>query len=143
MPEQPEDSVGIVIVSHADLGQALLGAVECLLGQQFDCCAISITNAQDVSEAVSRLNIAANRLDSGAGVLVLTDMFGGNPTTIALSLLGKHNVEVVTGVNLPMLLKVFSSRREPLDTLAEIARKAGSDGIVVTGRMLNDRVKKK
>ncbi|MBQ7607096.1 MAG: PTS sugar transporter subunit IIA [Desulfovibrionaceae bacterium] len=142
MPEHIEDSVGIVIVSHGDLGQALLRAAEFILGQQYDCAAISITTTLDVSETVARLNDAANRLDNGAGVLVLTDMFGGNPTNIALSLLGKHNVEVVTGVNLPMLLKVFSHRAEPLYALAETARKAGSDGIVVAGSMLNQRAKK-
>ena len=81
-------------------------------------------------------------MDFGSGVLILTDMFGGNPTNIALSLLGKHHVEVVTGVNLPMLLKVFSQRTLPLDELAEVARKAGSDGIVVTGKMLSGRKKK-
>ncbi|MCR5813898.1 MAG: PTS sugar transporter subunit IIA [Desulfovibrio sp.] len=135
--------VGIVIVSHVDLGAALLGAVEFILGQQqYDCCAVSINTAHDVSETVSRLNDAADRLDFGAGVLILTDMFGGNPTNIALSLLGKHHVEVVTGVNLPMLLKVFGQRTLPLDALAELARKAGSDGIVVTGKMLNARKKK-
>ena len=134
--------VGIVIVSHLDLGAALLAAAEFLLGQQSDCGAVSINSVQDVSETVARLNDAANRLDNGAGVLVLTDMFGGNPTNIALSLLGKHHVEVVTGVNLPMLLKVFSSRHLSLDELAETARKAGADGIVVTGRMLS-RTKKK
>lgn len=143
MPEQPANTVGIVIVSHADLGQALLRDAELLLGQLDDCCAISITNLQDVSDTVARLNDAANRLDNGAGVLVLTDMFGGNPTNIALSLLGKHHVEVVTGVNLPMLLKAFAMRKEALDTVAEAARKAGADGIVITGKMLNGRAKKK
>ncbi|MBO4369200.1 MAG: PTS sugar transporter subunit IIA [Desulfovibrio sp.] len=142
MPEEVSDNVGIVIVSHADLGTALLGAVECIEGQQYDCCAVSINSPHDVTETVQRLNVVANRLDNGAGVLVLTDMFGGNPTNIALSLLGKHNVEVVTGVNLPMLLKVFANRNESLEHLAEIARKAGSDGIVVAGSMLT-RGKKK
>lgn len=143
MPEHIEDSVGIVIVSHGDLGQSLLRAAEFILGQQYDCGAISITTTLDVTETVARLNDAANRLDNGAGVLVLTDMFGGNPTNIALSLLGKHNVEIVTGVNLPMLLKVFSHRAESLDVLAETARKAGSDGIVVAGRMLSRSKKAK
>ena len=97
---------------------------------------MSIISEQLVQETVARLNDAADRLDNGAGVLILTDMFGGNPTNIALSLLGKHNVEVVTGVNLPMLLKVFPNRQKSLSELAEIARKAGSEGIVVAGQML-------
>lgn len=143
MPESIEGAVGIVIVSHQNIGQALLAAVEFLLGPQDDCCAISINSLQNVTETVARLDDAANRLDNGAGVLVLTDMFGGNPTNIALSLLGKHNVEVVTGVNLPMLLKVFSERTEPLEKLAEIAKQGGAEGIVITGRMLKFKPKKK
>lgn len=134
--------VGIIIVSHVDLGSALLKAMDFILGPQYDCCAVSINTSHDVSETVQRLEDAANRLDQGAGVLILTDMFGGNPTNIALSLLGKHNLEVVTGVNLPMLLKVFTQRNLPLDELAELAHKAGEDGIVVTGRMLSKAKKK-
>ena len=134
--ETIENAVGIIIVSHADLGSALLSAAEFIQGPRFDCCAVSINTDHDVSDTVKRLCDAADRLDQGAGVLILTDMFGGNPTNIALSLLGKHNLEVVTGVNLPMLLKVFESRGLPLDALAETARKAGQDGIVVAGRML-------
>lgn len=139
---EPQGGVGIILVSHIELGSSLLRAVEFLQGPQFDCCAVSIMTDHDVSETVQRLNDAADRLDQGAGVLVLTDMFGGNPTNITLSLLGKHNVEVVTGVNLPMLLKVFESRGQPLEELAETARKAGIDGIVVAGQMLSRPWKK-
>ncbi|MBQ7586354.1 MAG: PTS sugar transporter subunit IIA [Desulfovibrionaceae bacterium] len=137
-----KEVVGIIIVSHVDLGSALFRAMEFILGPQYDCCAVSINTSHDVSETVQRLEDAANRLDQGAGVLILTDMFGGNPTNIALSLLGKHNLEVVTGVNLPMLLKVFGARNLPLDELAETARKAGQGGIVVTGKMLSKSKKK-
>ena len=140
---EEREGVGIILVSHLDCGSALLDAVELLLGPQYDCCAVSINNVHDVSETVARLNDAANRLDNGSGVLVLTDMFGGNPTNIALALLGKHNVEVVTGVNLPMLLKVFAKRNLPLAELAQAARKAGADGIVVAGQMLNTTLRKK
>ena len=139
---EQKEAVGIIIVSHVDLGSSLLRAAEFLLGTQYDCCAVSINTSHDVSDTVQRLEDAANRLDQGAGVLILTDMFGGNPTNISLSLLGKHNIEIVTGVNLPMLLKVFPSRHLPLDKLAETARKAGIDGIVVTGKMLSKSKKK-
>ena len=134
--------VGIIIVSHVNLGAALFRALEFIMGPQSDCCAISVNTAHDPAETVQRLQDAANRLDQGAGVLILTDMFGGNPTNIALSLLGQHNLEIVTGVNLPMLLKVFNSRNQPLDELAATARKAGQEGIVVTGTMLSKSRKK-
>ena len=66
-------------------------------------------------------------------------MFGGTPTNLALSLLSSHNVEVVTGVNLPMVLKVFTSRTTPLAELAQLASDAGIKGIVVPGAMLKSR----
>ena len=95
------------------------------------------------TETVRRLDDAAQRLDKGAGVIILTDMFGGTPTNLALSLLGSHNVEVVTGVNLPMLLKVFTCREKPLAELAKLAGEAGTKGIVVAGSMLRSRNKEK
>ena len=99
--------------------------------------------AQEVPETVRRLDDAAQRLDKGAGVIILTDMFGGTPTNLALSLLGSHNVEVVTGVNLPMLLKVFTCREKPLAELAKLAGEAGTKGIVVAGSKLRSRNKEK
>ncbi len=91
--------------------------------------------AHDTSDAVRRINSAvAQRLDKEKGVLILTDMFGGTPANLALSLLGHYNVEVVTGVNLPMAMKVFSSRNTELDKLAQLAEDAGKDGIFVGGK---------
>lgn len=135
--------VGIIVVSHADYGSAMLRTAEFILGQQSDCCSISVDVAHEVSETVRRLTDAAQRLDKGAGVIILTDMFGGTPTNLALSLLGTHKVEVVTGVNLPMLLKVFTSRSAALDELARIAGEAGAKGIVVAGSMLRNKARDK
>ena len=130
---------GIIVVSHADYGSSMLRTAEFILGPLSDCTSISVDVGQEVPETVRRLKDAAERLDKGAGVIVLTDMFGGTPTNLALSLLATHRVEVVTGVNLPMLLKVFSSRRLPLDQLAQKASDAGVKGIVVPGSMLKSR----
>lgn len=131
--------VGIIVVAHADYGTALLRTVEFILGQQSDCCSISVDVALDVNDTVARLTDAAERLDKGKGVIILTDMFGGTPTNLALSLLQTHNIEVVTGVNLPMLLKVFTSRNKALDELAREAGEAGTSGIVVAGAMLHKK----
>lgn len=143
MADQQEEKnaceAGIIVVSHADYGSAMLRTAEFILGPLSDCTSISVDVGQEVPETVRRLKDAAQRLDKGAGVIILTDMFGGTPTNLALSLLGSHNIEVVTGVNLPMLLKVFSSRTEPLPTLATIASEAGIKGIVVPGTMLKSR----
>ena len=119
MPEETVEKkgtpeAGIIVVSHADYGSAILRTAEFILGPLSDCTSISVDVGQEVPETVRRLKDAAERLDKGAGVIVLTDMFGGTPTNLALSLLSSLNVEVVTGVNLPMLLKVFSSRTLPL-----------------------------
>ncbi len=137
--ESTATQVGIIIVAHGDYASALLRMAEFILGTLTDCTSISVDVAFEVSDTVQRLEDAAKRLDKGAGVIVLTDMFGGTPTNVSLALLAKHNVEVVTGVNIPMLLKVFSSRTEPLSTLAALAEEAGKSGIVVAGKMLSSR----
>ena len=124
MAEEQTPHVGIIVAAHADYGSAMLRTAEFILGSLSDCSSISVDVAQEVSETVRRLNDAAERLDKGAGVIVLTDMFGGTPTNLALSLLGAHHVEVVTGVNLPMLLKVFSCREKPLEELDDVQRSA-------------------
>ncbi len=134
-----KQSVGIIVVAHADYGSAILRMAEFILGPLQDCTSISVDVALDVNETVARLTDAARRLDKGAGVIILTDMFGGTPTNLALSLLSTHHVEVVTGVNLPMVLKVFSSRTKPLDELATLAGDAGKSGIVVAGSMLKNK----
>lgn len=131
--------VGIIVVAHADYGSAVLRTVEFILGHQSDCCSISVDVAHDVNETVARLTDATERLDVGNGVIILTDMFGGTPTNLALSLLQNHNIEVVTGVNLPMLLKVFMSRDKTLHELARLAKEAGTNGIVVAGEMLQKK----
>ena len=140
--ESKTTQVGIIVVSHADYGSAMLRTAEFILGPLSDCSSISVDVAHEVSETVRRLDDAAQRLDKGAGVIILTDMFG-TPTNLALSLLGSHKVEVVTGVNLPMLLKVFTSRDKELNELARIAGEAGAKGIVVAGSMLRNKARDK
>lgn len=141
--ESKKTQVGIIIVSHADYGSAMLRTAEFILGPQSDCSSISVDIAHEVSETVRRLTDAAQRLDKGAGVIILTDMFGGTPTNLALALLATHKVEVVTGANLPMLLKVFSAREKNLEELAQLAGEAGSKGIVVAGNMLRNKARAK
>ena len=132
-------TVGIIVVAHTDYASALLRTAEFILGSLGDCTSISVDVAFAVSETVQRLNDAAQLLDKGAGVLILTDMFGGTPTNLSLALLNTHRVEVVTGVNLPMILKAFTSRTLPLKELAEQVGEAGKNGIVVAGEMLEQK----
>jgi PTS system mannose-specific IIA component len=136
---RPDAAVGIIIAAHADYAAALLRATESILGHLEDCTSISMDVTVDAPETLQRLNDAAKRLDRGAGVLILTDMFGGTPTNLSLALLNTHNVEVVTGVNLPMIIKAFNVRGLPLKELAEIAGEAGRQGIVVAGEVLEHK----
>lgn len=128
--------IGLILVAHGKYGSAILHAAEAIVGPQNDCVSIGVESAHDVEVAVQRLQDAAQRLDKGEGVLVLTDMFGGNPTNLALRLPRGHKAEVVTGMNLPMLLKIFENRVGiPLEKLAKLAGDAGKAGIVVTGQI--------
>lgn len=142
-PELPqnESRIGVILVTHADYGASLLRAAEFILGPLQDCASISVDVSLEVDETVKRLNEAVKRLDTGRGVMILTDMFGGTPTNLSLALLGKCNVEVLTGVNLPMLLKVFGARQGELATLAHEAKEAGTKGIVAAGELLRSRAK--
>ena len=134
--------VGIVIVTHIDYGAVLLRAVEHILGPAHDCATIQVDISYDAAETVNRLKEAVALLDTGKGVLILTDMFGGTPTNLSLSLMGNGNIEVLTGVNLPMLLKVMGNRDKNLQQLSEIACVAGRDGIVAAGELLRSKQRK-
>ena len=138
----PNANVGIIIAAHTHYASALLRTTEFILGPLADCTSISVDMACDVAETVQRLNDAAQLLDKGAGVLILTDMFGGTPTNLSLALLNTHDVEVVTGVNLPMIIKAFGARALPLKELAELVGEAGRQGIVVAGSMLEQKIPK-
>lgn len=137
------DQVGIILVTHMDYGSALLRAAELIVGQVNDCTCIKIDSAVEVEEAVHRLQEAADLLSRGRGVLVLTDMFGGTPTNLSLSLMGSRkntdDVEVLTGVNLPMLLRVLQNRKLPLAELAAKALEAGCEGIISAGQVLKSK----
>lgn len=131
--------VGIVIVTHVDYGASLLKAAEHILGPANDCTTIQVDINYDVSETVARLKEAVSLLDTGMGVLILTDMFGGTPTNLSLSLMGSQKVEVLTGVNLPMLLKILNNRTAPLKELAEMACEKGREAIAIAGDILKTK----
>lgn len=131
--------VGVLIVTHGEFGAALVDAGQMILGPQQAVRSVSVLVSRGVDEILSDLKAALTKLESGMGVLVLTDLFGGTPTTLSLSLRKLGNIEVVAGVNLPMLLKVLQSRTAPLSELAAQAKAAGLQGIVVPGEMLRKK----
>jgi len=135
-----EAPVGVVVVTHTEYGSQLIAAAEFILGPQNHCQAVSVDLTHEVEQVLASLKQAIKETDQGAGVLILTDMFGGTPTNMSLSLLGTGRLEVLTGVNLPMLIKILGSRTTPLETLATEAKQAGCQGIVVAGEVLRKKV---
>ncbi len=126
-----------VIVTHGQLATELLAAAEMIIGPIAHIAAISIGWHDDVDVARDEIEGAIKRVSEGGGVLILTDMFGGTPTNIASMFLKEGEVEVVTGVNLPMVIKLASQTVE--ETLAEVAarvRDQGRQGIYLAGDLL-------
>jgi PTS system mannose-specific IIA component len=130
--------VGGVIVTHGQLANELLSAAEMIVGDQINhITAVSIGWHDDVDVAREEIERAIQRVDSGNGVLLLTDMFGGTPTNIAASFLGQAQVEVVTGVNLPMVIKLAEQADgEQLPDLARRVRDQGQQQIHLAGDIL-------
>lgn len=137
--QSPARQVGVLVVTHGNFGASLLEAAQMILGQQGGIQSVSVLVNRGVDEIVAELKHALAALETGAGVLILTDLFGGTPTTLSLSLRKLGNVEVVAGVNLPMLLKVLQGRAGGLAELTAAAKAAGLSGIVVPGEMLRKK----
>lgn len=131
--------VGVLVVTHGEFGAALLDAGQMIVGRQMGVESVSVLVSRGVEEIITDLKSALARLEHGLGVLVLTDLFGGTPTTLSLSLRKLGNIEIVAGVNLPMLLKVLQGRKSTLAELATQAKAAGLQGIVVPGEMLRKK----
>jgi PTS system mannose-specific IIA component len=118
--------IGVVVVTHGQLAAELLNAAETIVGDLPHFVAVSIGWHDDVEEARTEIAEAIARVAGEHGAIVLTDMFGGTPSNLAITLIEDGRVEVVTGVNLPMLLKL-AGIREPGDVRA-IARRVREDG---------------
>ncbi len=130
-------SIGVVLVTHYRLGEEFLQSLRLIVPEVPDFRAVSIDPAQSVDEMRGAIGEALKAADRGKGVLVLTDMFGGTPSNISLSFLEDHTVEVVTGVNLPMLIKLATLREEKsLDDLAVFIKDYGQRNISVASQIL-------
>jgi PTS system mannose-specific IIA component len=129
--------IGLLIVTHCDLGKELLKAAEFIVGRIDAADSISITQISDSEKIRKSIENKMTVLDNGQGVLILTDMFGGTPSNISLSFLKEKMVEVLTGVNLPMVISIAQNRADmSLDELAEKAQEAGKMSISLAGKML-------
>jgi PTS system mannose-specific IIA component len=129
--------IGVVVVTHGQLAAELLNAAETIVGDlpQFE--AVSIGWHEDAQDAREEISQAIGRVQRGHGVLILTDMFGGTPANLALTFLAEQNVEVITGVNLPMLIKLAGlGEQADLLTAARDMREHGRHAIWVASDLL-------
>lgn len=117
---------GLLVVTHGGLAEELVTAIRKIVGNLDTLKAVSIDWDDDVNESRGRIEQALRAVDRGSGVLILTDMFGGTPTNLALSFLEPGRVEVITGVNLPMLIK-YTNLRDDAD-FQETARRIAEQG---------------
>jgi len=134
--------VGGVIVTHGQLANELVSSAEMIVGEITHITTVSIGWHDDVEVAREEIERAVQRVDAGNGVLLLTDMFGGTPTNIAASFLGRAPVEVVTGVNLPMVIKLATQEKdESLPDLARRVRDQGREQIHIASDILTPKKK--
>jgi len=128
--------IGVVVVTHGQLATELLNAAETIVGDLPRFAAVSIGWHEDTEDARAEIAQAITRVSQGGGVLILTDMFGGTPSNLAMTFLG-DTVEVITGVNLPMLIKLADlGERADLLTTAREMREQGKAAIWVASDLL-------
>lgn len=129
--------IGLVIVTHGRLADELKLATEHVVGPLAQFGTVCIGADDDLELASRAVHDAVKDADTGNGVMLLTDMFGGTPSNLAISLLGRENVEVVAGVNLPMLIKLSEARRElSLAQAAQTAKQAGRHYIAIASEVI-------
>lgn len=118
--------VGVVVVAHLNLGEEMIRVVNLIAGKRSNFHAVSFAPDEDPEDANRKVAATVKRANTGDGVLILTDMFGGTPSNLGLSLLEEGKVEVITGANLPMLIKLASYTE--VKNLPEMARELQSYG---------------
>ncbi|MEJ2725702.1 MAG: PTS sugar transporter [Deltaproteobacteria bacterium] len=129
--------IGLLIVTHCDLGAELLNAAEFIVGKVDKADTVAITETTESEKLRKLIENKVTALNSGDGVIILTDMFGGTPSNLSLSFLKNEQIEVLTGVNLPMLIAIIQNRSDiKLSALAEKAQEAGKAGISLASKLL-------
>jgi PTS system mannose-specific IIA component len=129
--------IGMVLVTHGHLATEFRAALEHVVGPQKQVATVSIGADDDIEQRRKDILVAVTDVDSGDGVVVLTDMFGGTPSNLAISVMNGSNVEVVAGINLPMLIKLASERETAtLEHAVTSAQEAGRKYIIIPSRVL-------
>jgi PTS system mannose-specific IIA component len=129
--------IGLVIVTHGRLAVEFRAALEHVVGPQSQIETVTIGPDDDVEKRRHEIIEAVKRVDTGDGVVILTDMFGGTPSNLAISVMSRPNVEVLAGINLPMLVKLAKVRDDsPLPEAVAFAQEAGRKYITIASRVL-------
>jgi len=135
--------VGLVIVSHGNLGAELIKVAELIVGKMEGAMSVSVNALEEVDKARDEIGSAVRKVQGKNGVLVLTDMFGGTPSNLSLAFLNEDNIEVLTGVNLPMIIKFANHRKDKsLADLVPLVQESGLKSIIVASEMLHQKAKK-
>lgn len=129
--------IGLVLVTHGRLAVEFISAMEHVVGKQEDILPVCIGPEDDMEMRRSEILEKVEKVNTGDGVVVLTDMFGGTPSNLAISIMDKAKVEIIAGINLPMLIKIASLRKEKnLKDTVEGAQEAGKKYINVASQLL-------
>jgi mannose PTS system EIIA component len=132
--------VGVVLVTHPNLGEEFIRSAELICGKLPFLTNVSIDTQKGVEVLREEIARAIKSVDSGRGVLILTDMFGGTPSNMSLAFLSENRVEVVTGLNLPMLIKISNCREgRSLQELAKMVKEAGQRNINLASEVLQKK----
>lgn len=131
--------MGALVVTHGQLGRELVAVAQTIVGEISHVVALSIGWNDDVAESKKRIEEAVQTVNQGKGVIILTDMFGGTPSNLSLSLLKRNELEIITGVNLPMIIKLANqSGKESLSELVIKVKEKGQKQISIASELLGE-----
>ena len=133
--------VGVLVVTHSRLAQEFIATTELIVGEMENCIGLSLDPDLPVDDLRRQMAKAIDEVNDGDGVVMLTDMFGGTPSNLSLSFLNQKGIEVVTGVNLPMLIKLAHARKDmKVAELAQMAKDYGRRSISLASEILKQEV---
>ncbi len=129
--------IGLILVTHGKLAEEFVAAMQHVVGRQEAVRTVCIGPNDDMEARRAEISAAVRQVDAGAGVIILTDLFGGTPSNLAISLMQKGKVEVIAGINLPMLIRLAKARGcMSLDKAVVAARDAGRNYITIASEFL-------
>lgn len=129
--------IGMILVTHGRLAEEFVHAMEHVVGKQTDVATVCIGPQDDMEARRKEIARAIKQVDSGSGAVILTDLFGGTPSNLAISLLKAGHTEVIAGINLPMLIRLAGARKDmDLTAAARAARDAGRNYITIASEFL-------